>query len=378
MRGACDARTARRVARALAELHEGSASSEDVAGWGSVEALATRVHRAAEEASGKGLGVEAADSARARLIAELHQQGDLFHSRVLRARVRGSCGRLRWEGVRETADAAIDFDRGRPAQPGSDVCADLAGITRDLQDRGEALAAEALLAAYAEACDDYGFYPLLGFYRALRSLEEGRPIEPDRPSPAAPLLVVTCGLVGCGKSSVARWAAERCAVPRIEADRVRASLLEDPPVEPVLGGEWERSCAPGFVDAVYAEVFRRAEQVLSSGRGAVLDGCFRSRTQRHAALELAGRHGFPAALFECRLDERRLLARLRARDRERGRRPGTWPEILDAMAAEWEPIEDLPEDAHAVLDTSQPEHETRSVVEAHLARLTSRSAPPTD
>jgi len=353
------------VVEALVSRHAAAACSEEARGWGTVEALATRVRRAAEHAT----------DPRARTAAEalghaLQTHGDAFRTRVLRDHVRAGCGALRWRDVRLEADGAVHLAPGDPPRcPASDVCADLAGLHLDLREHGEPAVAERLLADYAEASDDYGFYPLLDFYLGLRALEETGAPAPERRPVAPPALVVTAGLVGCGKSTVARQVAQLGAMPRIAADAVRASLLTSPPAEPPLGGEWERSCEPGFADAVYAELFRRAGQVLASGRGVVLDGCFRSRAQRATAQELAREHELPFLLFECRLHRGRLRERLRARDRVAGRKPGTWTEILRAMEDEWEPISDLPAGAHVVIDTAEAEAATHRRVEESWRRV---------
>jgi predicted kinase len=121
----------------------------------------------------------------------------------------------------------------------------------------------------------------------------------------------------------------------------------------VRAGAWQGAYDPGFTEAVYAEVRRRADVVLASGRSVVLDASFRSRAERDAARALAERHGLPFRFVECRAPAAVCRARLARRAHERGVSDGRL-ELFDDFCARWEPAAEVRPAEHLVLDSSRP------------------------
>ena len=187
-----------------------------------------------------------------------------------------------------------------------------------------------------------------------------------------PALIVMSGGVASGKSTLAAALAERLGVQRLEADRVRASLVGDPDGP---GGdatssanheaEWLQSFESGFEERVYAALMARAEAVLQHGRGLVLDACFPSRWWRRVAAGLARRHGLPLVVVECRVDAATLDRRLAERD---ARAPGGgWREISARFESRIEPIDPDECTLHIVVDTTLPLETSLRDAEARLA-----------
>lgn len=88
-------------------------------------------------------------------------------------------------------------------------------------------------------------------------------------------LVVVCGLPGVGKTTVARYIAERSDAVVFRTDVVRKELFPDPDYS-------ERETR-----TVYAELLSRAGDVLDDGRTAVLDATFAESGFRDDARALA-------------------------------------------------------------------------------------------
>ena len=155
-----------------------------------------------------------------------------------------------------------------------------------------------------------------------------------------PAFVVVAGLVASGKTTLSSALATRLGAARLEADRVRGTLLEAVEADEA-GSEarWRRDLSVGFEAEVYADLLRRAEEVLLKGRPLVLDACFPRRTQREAARALAAKHAVPFLFVHCRISQETLRARLAERDRAAGRR--VWQAIHRRLADHYEPPVEL-------------------------------------
>jgi len=105
--------------------------------------------------------------------------------------------------------------------------------------------------------------------------------------------------------------------------------------------------------------------VLGSKRPVVIDASFRERHKREQARELAKRYGVPFLLIECSVDRETIRARLVDREKEPSVSDGRIG-VLDAFAASFEPIEELPSNEHLIVDTSRPIAETMERIRARI------------
>jgi len=167
----------------------------------------------------------------------------------------------------------------------------------------------------------------------------GREARPGTCAPP-PLLLAVGGAVASGKSTAARWLAERLDADHLAADAVRADLQEHG-----RPGGWD----PGAWRPVYRELLERAGAVLASGRSVVVDGSFRSREARAAARRLARERGARFRFLECRAGADAIRRRLAARERAEGH--AGWTEIAQGVDAAWEPPTELDPGERSVVDT---------------------------
>jgi predicted kinase len=154
-----------------------------------------------------------------------------------------------------------------------------------------------------------------------------------------PVLVAMSGRVASGKSTLARALSERLDAVRIVGDQVRDELLGDSR-EPVHEARWLRAFTPIFEEQGYAEMMRRADRDLATGR--IVDACFPRNAHRLRARSIARRRGAAFALVECcalaPVVETRLV------ERDRTLRQTGWKSIHDELAARWEPVAELAPD----------------------------------
>lgn len=180
--------------------------------------------------------------------------------------------------------------------------------------------------------------------RAEKRLEQARQIL-ERPRRAK--LFVLSGLVGTGRSSVARAIAAGTGGLVVCSDRVRERLAALRSIEDdALYDERHKK-------AVYDGLFERAAAVLESGRPAILDASFDRVERRQRAIELAREWDCSVVLVEtvCAPEiARMLLAERQARDDDPS---DAGPERYAPSERAFEPIEGVPAWAHWVIDTGR-------------------------
>jgi predicted kinase len=135
----------------------------------------------------------------------------------------------------------------------------------------------------------------------------------------------------------------------IDSDRTRKALAGVPPTQQAPAEAYTAASTR----RTYDELFRRADVVLSSGRGVILDATFRGRDLRLRARELAHRHGRPFRLVEAICDDTTLRARLRARAAGVSVSDAT-EGLLDQIRREFEPVTELAAGEHVPAHTTLP------------------------
>jgi aminoglycoside phosphotransferase family enzyme/predicted kinase len=397
-RGELEASAIDVIAASLARFHA-SAGTDDAAVFGGPDAVARNVEENIAQTSGvieSYVPDEASDIVRAQ-TSFLHGKRDLFEQRVAAGRVRDGHGDLRLEHVyledpREpTIIDCIEFD---PRYRVADVCADVAFLSMDLAAHGRVDLAERLLARYARDAADFDLYGLVDFYESYRAFvrakvsamlaaDEG--VDEGTRQRAAndarrhfllahaagrrtlllPSVVAVGGVIASGKSTIAERVADAMSAPIVDADRTRKSMLGVDAHTHVPEAAWKGAYDRGFTDRVYAELLRRAEVVLASGRPVVLDASFRSASFRAAARDLANRHGVPFRFVECRAEPDVCRARLARREGTDCVSDGTVA-VFDAFRAAFDPVTELPPTETVVLDTTRPVDENLAVLASRI------------
>jgi predicted kinase len=125
-----------------------------------------------------------------------------------------------------------------------------------------------------------------------------------------PTLLVVFGLMGTGKSTLARKLAEAFDIDVLSTDHVRRSII-GPSSSPAKYREGLYST--NSRDQVYEELFRQAGTLLDSGQSLILDGTFLSRYLRSRARQLSTCHGAEVLFVLCECTKDVSLARIQKR-----------------------------------------------------------------
>jgi aminoglycoside phosphotransferase family enzyme/predicted kinase len=233
-----------------------------------------------------------------------------------------------------TAFDCIEFS---PALRWIDVISDAAFLLMDCQVRDRPDLGYAFLNAYLEATGDYPGGRLLGYYVVYRSLvrakvaalqaeaadsrarfERHLEFAEQRAFAARPVLVLTCGLSGSGKS----WLAERLVTAlgavRIRSDVERKRLHGLDAAADSQSGVDQGIYQPAATQAVYERLQQSAQALLAGGESVLVDATFLEPRQREAFIAMARELATPARILYCTAPVAVLEARIAKRSGQGG------------------------------------------------------------
>ncbi|MFH1651903.1 MAG: AAA family ATPase [Chloroflexota bacterium] len=304
----------------------------------------------------------------------------LFHRRVRDGRIRDCHGDLHAAHVCFADHICIydciEFnDRFRYG----DVAAEVAFLAMDLDHYGHADLSHRFVDAYVARTGDEELKTLLGFYKCYRAYVRAKVscFKSDDPyigreemmqsaevarsyfdlaasyARKKPLLLVTTGLVGTGKSTLARALAQRLGMAVFSSDVIRKQLADVPAGEH-RSEEFNRGIySEAFSRRTYDKLFSGAAEVLREGGSVILDASFIRSEERRKAVQIARDLKADYYILQCVLDEDNIRERLEQRKKEVSASDGRW-ELLAPQKALYDPVTEVPGKRHLIIDTSVP------------------------
>ena len=231
-----------------------------------------------------------------------------------------------------TAFDCIEFD---PALRRTDVLSDVAFLTMDLKANGRSDLAFRFVDAYLQCSGDYAGVPVSRFHEVYRALvralvgflragSEGvrTPVSgPDylacaerlvQEAGGAPRLLITHGVSGSGKSTVALQLLAAAGAIRLRSDVERKRLFGMTALERSI----DRAAiyAPDATARTFERLARCARTALRAGYPVIVDAAFLRRAERDVFRALAAELRVPFTILHCSADEARLRERVAARN----------------------------------------------------------------
>jgi hypothetical protein len=124
-------------------------------------------------------------------------------------------------------------------------------------------------------------------------------------------LLITCGLPGTWKTETAEEISKIKGYPILRTDLIRLEVLKNEDIfdEKVASSMSKR-------ELVYTEMFRRAQDLVQTGEGVILDATFVTQKLRRSAAEIATRHNMTFAILQTHCSEEVSIARILKRTKE--------------------------------------------------------------
>lgn len=361
-----------RLADRIAYFHSRADTGPAIASFGSAEVISQNLKENFDQTiSYIGRTLDQATHAEISLLAHdfLKTQADLFRERMLRGFIRDCHGDLHLDHVVILNGImlfdCIEFnDRFRFG----DTAADLGFLLMDLDYRGYPSYSRRIAEEYASVSGDYQVLNLLGFYKAYRAFVRGKVLsfalsEPEigesekdvitrdaiayfrlshacLRSPSSPILIITLGLTGTGKSHLAVRLGERLGVEPLRSDIFRKRLFGLSALSHQLDNYGAGIYTPKTTELIYKALFEKTGSALDRGESVIIDASFICRRHRMQAKDLASRKSARFMIVECvapasvvkeRLERRAMLSNEPS--------DGRW-ETFISQQADFEPIRD--------------------------------------
>jgi uncharacterized protein len=253
---------------------------------------------------------------------------------------------------------ALEFDRELRCV---DVIDETAFLAMDLTAHGRSDLAACFLNRYLEITGDYAGTRLFEFYFVYRALVRAkvRAIKASQPHARRsltesvapylrlaersivarrPLLLITHGLSGSGKTTITNELIPRLPAVRIRSDLERKRLHGIAPDEHADLGVGADRYDRDSTDATYRELERFAEDALRGGLDTIVDATFPSRARRDAFRELAARASACFMILDCAAPEETLRDRVRTRAAARSDASEATLAVLESQLKNVEPI----------------------------------------
>lgn len=258
-----------------------------------------------------------------------------------------------------------------------DVMNELAFAVMDLASRGRPDYAHRLLDRYLSASGDYQGLAVLRFYLVYRALVRakvdcihaaqagsakaagsGQPHDPRHrielaealAQPGHPLLAITCGVSGSGKTHLSQIALERIGAVRIRSDVERKRLHGLKPAEQSGSAPDAGIYGEDASERTFARLAALARIAIDAGWPVIVDATFLLHERRRQFADLAAAAAVPFVILHCRADAALLEARIAQRKAIASDASEAGIEILRRQQQHAEPLDSAEQRAALLID----------------------------
>ena len=393
-----------KIAAKIARFHGQAETNSEIASFGTMDTIQHNLEenfRQTEKYIGLSISAECFREIKESVHLFMQNQPPLFYQRIAAGKVRDCHGDLHLQHICLTEEIlifdCIEFNRRFRY---SDVAADIAFLLMDLDVHGFPLLSADLGSNYLRISQDWSLFLLLDFYKSYRAYVRGKVISfrIDDPGIVAtekssaleeardyfrwahhyarrlnrPVLFITCGLMGTGKSTIARALSAGLGWPQLTSDALRKELANLSPREHRYEKFDQGLYAPDFSRKTYQALFERARNILGRGISLIIDASFKKQMDRREAWALAQQAGADFFLIECQLPEGEVRRRLARRVSDPGEpSDGRW-ELFAAQREDFESVVEMSPDFHLTLRTEGSVEDCLGAIFQHLLRKAGR------
>ncbi len=375
------------IAGKMVDFHENAATGGEIDLVGGVETI-RKNHDENFEQTGPYINITIPENSyrfiRSYIYRFMEEQLPLLKKRVAAHRIRDCHGDLHIEHICITDDILIfDCIEFNERFRYSDVAAEVAFLAMDLDYNGYPDYADAFKNHYIKYSGDDEINTLLNFYRCYYAYVRGKvtsfriddeAIQKEERKKAAetairyfdlaytyaarlekPSLILVAGLMGTGKSVLAKNIAPRLGAEILRSDILRKEILNIYPTERYYEDFGKGIYTDDISRKTYQRALDLAEEKLIEGKSVIIDASYKDRDERIKAADTAGRLNAGFFVIECFCPDEIIKKRLDSR----------MADVDEASDGRWEifqtqkdKFDEITEVQKITIDTSLTEEES--------------------
>ena len=376
--------TIRRICEVLVDFYGKADTGGEIDQYGKIESVRFNTDEnfsQTEDYVGVALSQRRFNTIRA-FTDRFYEDRELFESRIRKGRIRDCHGDLHSGNICIPGEViiydCIEFNRRFRY---SDVTADIAFLSMDLDFKGRRDLSELFVREFALKSGDMDSLLLMDFYKCYRAYVRGKILcfafdqaeggierqaqaletakkyfalaESYTGEAVAPRLIVLFGLIATGKTTLAEALGARLDAPVISSDPLRKNLVGLAPSSRQFEDFGQGIYGEETSDVMYRKMVQDAEKFLTQGQTVILDASFRDAGHRSWVMESARRLGAEATFVLCQCDEDRIRRRLSERHTDpHVASDGRW-EIYEEQKARFEELSDIAPDDLVRVDSGE-------------------------
>lgn len=362
-RGAVTEAMIERAARRIAAFHKEAGTNWYISGFGSIETISKNTEENFTQTYpyiGRTIMEGQYKNIKAYTESFLNENAALFHGRIKDGFIKDCHGDIHSEHVFITDGIhVIDCIEFNERFRFSDVVADLAFLSMDLDFHNRHDLTTILDREYFSASNDSYGKKLLDFYRCYRAYVRGKVegFKADEPEVSEddkkaaiikarhhfhlasqyastgfrPIAVIISGLSGTGKTTLSEGLSRHTGFIHLSSDRIRKELAGVPPDERRIERFKEGIYAEDFSERTYRTLIERGAAFLREGRSVILDATFLNRRyldEAKAEFLKAGATEKEIHIIECASGDETVKKRLLKPECKRGASDAGWEVYL--------------------------------------------------
>lgn len=375
-----------RVIEKLVKFYKRQSVKEEISKYGKAERIRINVDESlsiSERFIGKTISRATYDAIKFYNDMIFEKKSRLFEERIEKGLIKDCHGDLHLEHINISPKNVCIYDciefneRFRYI----DIASDIAFLAMDLDFNAYSDLANFIVCEISKRMEDENIFEIIDFYKCYRAYVRGEveSIRSDRPEipgkerdaskekakryfklslnyalfGSKPGLIVIFGLIGTGKSTLARALSEELSCRVISSDEVRKEIMGVEPTERRYEGFDKGIYSKDITDITYREVLTRGRRTIESGKTVILDASFSKRELREHVIQEAEALGVPFYFIQTKASEDKIRERLIEREKGGKALSDGRLEIFERFKEGFEEPDELPGDRHLIVSTDK-------------------------
>jgi len=381
----------RRIIRKLVEFYISQSNNQSIGDYGRPEGIKIFIHNnisLVRKFIGKTISPNAHEAIRIYNDIFFEKDPPLFQERIKKGFIKDCHGDLHLNNINISPNYVcihdcIEFkDRFRFI----DIASDIAFLAMDLDFNGRSDFADFVVSEVSKNMQDDNMFKIIDFYKCYRAFVRGkieslRSEEPELPEKerraslrrareyftlslkyalfgSRPTLIVIFGLIGTGKSTLAKLLSRELRCEVISSDRIRKEMLGIAPTERKYEEFHSGVYSKNITERVYKEIARQGIQSVQSGKAMILDASFSKTKYRKLVINKAKSLDTPIFFIQAKAAEKAIRERLIKRE-EIGKAVSDGRlEIFEKFKEGFEQPIEVPRDKYLLVNTDKTMEET--------------------